>query len=364
MTGQNRVHVLGLGSIGTFAAHSLAEIPELSITLLLHRASLLDSYVRNGSRISLKTIEGDVVSHSKYNFEILREGSWYLPFSTEPATGSMVTEEIENLIVCVKATQTVEALRPLKQRLTRNSTILFLQNGSGMIDDANRQLFVDPQTRPKYIIGVISHGVSLNEPFNITHTGFAATSLGAVLRSSGTDEDALDNGGKDYMLEKLPLVPRFNAKSYSFTDVLQIQLEKLAVNAFCNPLCALNDAKNGFLFTIPDTRKAILSEISNVVRALPELQTVPGVGERFSVGRLEETVNAIINKTFETTCSMVWDLRAGRKTEIQFINGYWSRRGREVGIATPINDSLVEQITHREAQRRQMQQEGECLLTL
>ncbi|KAK9242580.1 ketopantoate reductase PanE/ApbA-domain-containing protein [Lipomyces tetrasporus] len=262
MTRQPRVHVLGLGSIGTFTAHSLAEIPErLSITLLLHHASLLDSYVRNGSRLSLKTREGDVVSHSNYNFEILRDGSWYLPSSAEPPTifRSLVTEQIENLIVSVKATQTVEALRPLKQRLTRNSTILFLQNGSGMIEEANRQLFADPQTRPNYIVGVISHGVSLNAPFNITHTGFAATSLSAVPRSSGTDDGALVKGGDGYLLEKLPLVPRFNAKSYSFTDLLQIQLEKLAVNTFCNSLCALNDTKNGFLFTIPDTRRAILS---------------------------------------------------------------------------------------------------------
>ena len=84
-----------------------------------------------------------------------------------------------------------------------------------------------------------------------------------------------------------------------------------------------------------------------VVRALPELQGVPGVDERFSVERLEDTVDNIITKTAETTCSMVWDLRAGRETEIQFINGYWSRRGREVGVATPINNRLVKQITER-----------------
>jgi 2-dehydropantoate 2-reductase len=84
------------------------------------------------------------------------------------------------------------------------------------------------------------------------------------------------------------------------------------------------------------------------VQALPELHGVRGVKERFSVERLEETVGAIIEKTRETTCSMVWDLRAGRRTEMRFINGYWMRRGREVGVATPVNDGLVRSIEERE----------------
>jgi 2-dehydropantoate 2-reductase len=84
------------------------------------------------------------------------------------------------------------------------------------------------------------------------------------------------------------------------------------LNAFCNPLCALNDSINGFIFNIPETRREILAEISNVVVALPALKHIPGVQERFSVDTLEETVNRVIGKTYNATCSMVWDLRAGR----------------------------------------------------
>lgn len=86
--------------------------------------------------------------------------------------------------------------------------------------------------------------------------------------------------------------------------------------------------------------------------ALPELRDIPGVPERFSVERLEATVHGIIQKTAETTCSMVVDLRRGQKTEIQFINGYWCRRGREVGVPTPINDKLVREILERQGDAR------------
>lgn len=125
---------------------------------------------------------------------------------------------------------------------------------------------------------------------------------------------------------------------------MQVQLEKLAVNAFCNPLCALHDALNGLLFTLRGIRRQILTEVSNVVLRLPELQHIPGVQDRFAVDRLEASVIDILTKNNETTCLMVWDLRAGRETDVRFINGYWVRRGKEVGVPTPVNERLVDEV--------------------
>lgn len=151
-----RVHVLGLGSIGTFAAHSLSEIPHPpSVTLLCHRPSLLDAYRDNGSQISLETREGQQVDYKGHDLEVFRDGHWYSG-AAPTDTGAPETSPIENLIVAVKATQTASALERLRNRLTPQSTILFLQNGCGMIDRVNAQLFPHPTERPKYIVGVIS----------------------------------------------------------------------------------------------------------------------------------------------------------------------------------------------------------------
>lgn len=94
-------------------------------------------------------------------------------------------------------------------------------------------------------------------------------------------------------------------------------------------------------------RRAILTEISEIVLSLPKLKDVPGLKERFSVGRLEQTVHGIIENTANTTCSMVWGLRSERETEIYFINGSWSRMDRMLGVRTPVNDELVEKILER-----------------
>lgn len=346
-----RVHVLGLGSIGTFAAHILADLPgRAPVTLLAHRPSLLDGYMRNGNQISLRTRQGESTTRSGYAFETLRGNEWYQWQQHSQTSHKPVISPIQELILSVKSTQTVAALRSLQHRLTSKSSIMFLQNGAGMIEDVNQHLFPDPEMRPNYITGVISHGVMLNGPFDITHTGVAATSIGLVPRSSSSkagEATGEEPQMSSYLLRELPLISRFNCKSYGWPEILQLQLEKLAVNAVSNPLCALSDTKTDHVFTIPETCQALISEISTVAVALPELHGVPGVAKRFSAEMLGATVMAILDRNRETTCSMVWDMRAGKETEIRYINGYWSRRGRELGIPIPINDELVSRIEAR-----------------
>jgi 2-dehydropantoate 2-reductase len=341
------IHVLGLGGIGTFAAHSIAEIPERpAATLLLHRPTLLDEYVRSGEKLVLFTRKGQT-THTGYNLEVLQDSIWYTTNQDPKAQKIAVSQQhtlspaydtISNLILCVKSTQTVAALSPLLPRLSRSSNVLFLQNGAGMIEDANTHLWPNPATRPNYITGVISHGVELNRAFNVMHTGHAATAIGPVPR----DDDASLSSSP--MLDALPLAPRLNCKTYDWPVILCIQLEKLACNAFSNPLCALADAPTSYLFSIPKTLHTLMAEISSVILALPELQGVEGIEERFSSQALERTVMDIVERNRAGTTSMVWDMRKGRDTEVRYINGYWARRGREVGVQTPLNDELVQRV--------------------
>jgi 2-dehydropantoate 2-reductase len=345
----SQIHILGLGSIGTFAAHTLAEIPQRpAVNLLLHRPSLLDGYIQSEQKLTLTTREGQSIAHAGYGSEVLRESEWYTidPHAYAPDVAgiqeyaqSPIDDTITNLIVCVKSIQTVSALRPLLPRLSRTSNILFLQNGAGMIEDANTHLWPNPRTRPNYITGVISHGITLNKSFDITHTGPASTAIGPVPRE---DDDV--SQPSSHMLDALPLAPRLNCKKYDWPTIFCTQLEKLACNAFSNPLCALADAPTSYLFNIPETLRTLMQEISSIILALPELQGVQGVEERFSAKALEKTVMDIVERNKAGTTSMVWDMRRGRETEVRYINGYWARRGREVGVHTRLNDELVQRI--------------------
>ena len=43
--------------------------------------------------------------------------------------------------------------------------------------------------------------------------------------------------------------------------------------------------------------------------------------------------------------SLLQDVMRGRRTEVEYLNGYVSEQGRQVGIPTPFNDKVVELIT-------------------
>jgi 2-dehydropantoate 2-reductase len=126
-----------------------------------------------------------------------------------------------------------------------------------------------------------------------------------------------------------------------------MQLEKLAVNCIINPLTVLLDARNGsILYNYSFTRvmRLLLSEISVVIRSLPELQAIPNVEQRFDPGRLETMVVGVANNTKDNISSMLADVRAGRQTEVEYINGWIVKKGEEQGLRCMMNYMLMHQV--------------------
>jgi 2-dehydropantoate 2-reductase len=127
--------------------------------------------------------------------------------------------------------------------------------------------------------------------------------------------------------------------------LLREQLLKLAANCVLNPLTALLDVRNG---DIKDNRDLwplhcrLLKEISMVYGKLPELQNLPRDLAHFSVELLETVLWDTINKTARNSSSMREDIRKGRETEIEYINGWIVRRGRELGIDCVVNESITQ----------------------
>ncbi|KAI4123651.1 MAG: hypothetical protein LQ338_005167 [Usnochroma carphineum] len=354
-----RIHILGVGNIGGFVAHSLAGLPHRPpITLLLPSRASCKAWYEQGESVKLTT-NGLLDTKSDFDVEYARP-----PIPLEEAPSAVEGEPsraskspndpqediIHNLIVSVKAFHTVEALRRVAHRLTPRSSILFIQNGMGIVEEINELVFPDPANRPQYLLGVISHGIYRERRFHLVHGGHGTTALAILPRD--TEEFTPDfEPSALYLIRTMTRTPVLAAVGFAPTDLLQLQIEKLAVNAVINPLTALLGCLNGDLLHQPSVSRVVrllLAEISLVIRSLPELQGAPNVKVRFDIKRLEAQVIGIALRTAGNKSSTLQDISNGRLTEIEYITGYLIRRGEEVGIQCVLNFMLMHMIKAKE----------------
>jgi 2-dehydropantoate 2-reductase len=325
-----RVHILGIGNIGRLFAHGLAieDMPPY-ITLLLHRVGLAESWETGGRAIEIIT-NGASSTSSGYEIEVI--GDNY------QGKG----EVIDNLIVATKATNTAAAILAVRSRLGSSSTILFTQNGMGIVDEVSRKVFPDLATRPRYLACVTLHGIYSQGPFTSVHAGFGTVAIGRVASQNAT----VSKDSVQFDLVKAILrAPILNARAVSADELIRLQIEKLVVNAIINPLTVIFNRRNGELVTnskILTLMRLLLRETSDVIRSLPELRNDPTTQQRFSTARLESIVLDVAQRTAKNTSSMLQDVKAGRQTEIDYINGYVVSRGTQVGINCRINRKLVQ----------------------
>lgn len=321
-----RIHILGLGSIGSLIAHSLRGLRNPPpVTLLVHRESLYQEYASRDWKMSLQVGEKGIPQQQHgFDFELIDKSK-------------VAGDAIRNLIVCVKAPATASALEPLKDRITQHSTICFFQNGMGQIDRLNESVFQRPSERPNYLVGIMRHGVYLKSPTEAVLSGLNGCAEIGVMDSK--DPNAAQ-GSSDFLLNHLLQAPTLRCTKLEWADLLQAQLLKLATNCVLNPLTALLNVRNGDIKSNPMAQplfRSLLNEISMVFRNLPELQDLSDDPSRFSASKLENIMLDTVDKTAGNSSSMREDILKGRATEIEYMNGWIVKRGQELGIECPAN---------------------------
>ncbi|KAL9086763.1 MAG: hypothetical protein Q9159_003982 [Coniocarpon cinnabarinum] len=368
------IYILGTGSIGKFVAHSLMSSPAPPpVTLLFHKSSYLYDFRKPENRSMLHlTTHGTPNATGPFASELVlpeRKPDRHGMTNLLDLTGRRQTEKrfpdatsdvvIEHLVITTKAHQTVKSLLPLRHRLTRDSTLLFLQNGCGTVEEVNRYVFPYPEDRPNYLVGINSHGVHGTGATSAVHAGHGVIYMGFLPRDHWTPENESNasspragaaDGDKHlpdtarYLLRSFTHLPVLAAMTVPPSTLILHQLDKLAVNCVVNPLTVLLDAPNGSILknsNISRTMRLLLFEISAIFRRLPEVQGLPNVDVRFSPDRLEDLVVGVAKKTSANISSMLQDVRRGAETEIEYLNGWVVRRGESVGVKAVVNYSMV-----------------------
>ncbi|MCZ8344123.1 MAG: ketopantoate reductase family protein [Leptospira sp.] len=136
---------------------------------------------------------------------------------------------------------------------------------------------------------------------------------------------------------------------------------KLGINCIINGLAASKYQSLGPLFLDRKNRFLAIHLLTEVQMIMDKLQireeVVPGSISirKLSHGKaglptlLKHLVLIFLGlKYFQIRTSMVQDLDKQIKTEISYINGYVVKSGRELGIPTPYNQAILEQVEARE----------------
>jgi 2-dehydropantoate 2-reductase len=349
-----RIYVLGIGNIGRLFAHSLARLTNPPpITLVLHRAELLAKWQEAGEEIEIIT-DGVSSRFGGLEVEVARPAG-----ASSPSSAPASTEEpiIKHLIVTTKATQTLTALAAIQHRLTAESTVLFTQNGMGIIEEVTARLFPKLEERPQFLSSVVFHGIHSLGAFTSVHAGIGFISIGDTRLDSPTRSFIpVPPAQSSYLLDHVLAAPAIHASAVSSEELLVVQLEKLVVNVALNPLTALFRVRNGELFShtcLTGLIGVVIRETSQVILALPEFISLDLDGKRSSIRKrfTEDALGVMVKEkalmTGGNRSSMLQDVDAGRETEIQFINGWVVRRGRQLGVDISTNERVVDLVQRR-----------------
>jgi 2-dehydropantoate 2-reductase len=227
--------------------------------------------------------------------------------------------DVDYTFIWVKSYNTTDALRSIAPAIGKESFIVTLQNGLG-----NAERIAESFGAEKVIAGVTSHGATCLAPGDIFHAGIGETVIGSF---SGEPCEGVLRCAK--LLNEAGIQTRVSE------DIRSEIWGKLIVNAAINPITAITGMRNGGLIQYAETRKVMEMVVKEGVEVATKLNiSLPypdPVGKVMDVCRL----------TAKNISSMLQDVMAGRRTEIDFINGAITRVGREIGVPTPVNETLT-----------------------
>ena len=301
-----RVCVVGCGAVGSLFAANLAQLDDVEVWAYDVSQAHVDAINANGLRL---TGAGDVVGH---------------PRATSDAAA---LPPCDFGIVATKAMHTEGAITATAHVFT-DGAVATVQNGVG-----NEEVVAWHVAR--VIRGTTFPAGKILEPGVVQWDVKGGTTLGPFEpRPARTDEierlaDACTRGG-------MPTA--------AVADARPAQWRKVIFNASTNPVGALTGLTHGRVCERPDLR-AIVSALVDEGKAVAAAQGITLDADP------EELIDhaAKPEVAFGHKASMLQDVEARRATEIDFLNGGIARFGRELGVATPLNDAITSFIKGLEA---------------
>ncbi|UQX87408.1 2-dehydropantoate 2-reductase [Jatrophihabitans telluris] len=296
MTETVRVAVLGCGAIGSLYAAHLARVPGVEVWAVDPWHEHMAAIAADGLRVT---------GHAEFVAPVHA--------LTDPAA----LPRCDLAVVATKSLHTAAAVRAAQGALS-NAAAVSVQNGVG--NEETIAEFV-----PRVIRGSIVTAGHIPEPGTVRYDAPGDSWFGPFEPSPA---------GEDEITLLASLLSDGGLRTFAVPDARGPQWTKVVFNAATSPLSALTGLSVGQVCTHPELR-------TQVERLVAEGLAVCEAAGITLVRDPLESVQEAIDEAFWHKPSMLQDVMARRRTEIDVLNGGIAAEGRRVGVTTPGHDAMV-----------------------
>ena len=236
----------------------------------------------------------------------------------EAALSSEGLEEMDLVILFVKAMDSRSALKGNQRLIGPETYVLSLQNGAG--HDAVMQEFVAPN---RIVIGTTQHNSSIVEPGVVHHGGEGKTYIGSI------------SGDVPGLTSIADTFNRCGIETEVSENIQRKIWEKLFVNVSASALTAILQVKLGFLIR----SEHAWSLTRQLIREAVAVANGDGMG--FEEENIIDGVHKLLDQSRDGYTSIYADIRDGRKTEVDTISGAVVAASKRNRVPAPSHEFVV-----------------------
>ena len=303
-----RIGIVGAGAMGSIFAARLAQ-GDNDVALLDVAAPLVDRINADGVTI----VRGD------------ESNATQVRATTDPSEIGPVDLAVF-FVKCYHTAAAAELARPL---VGPDTTVASLQNGWG-----NGDVLAAVYPPDQIVVGVTYNSGLVVEPGVVMHPVDQPTVVGSFGEGDGS------RAGR--------LAATLGSAGLAASVASPVRPEiwkKLILNAATLPTAALTGMNAGAL-AADDHMRELVADIAREATGVARALDYP-----IDADERVEAILALLGRAGPTKASMLQDFEAGRRTEIDVINGAVVRAGDEQGVAVPLNRTLFRLVKGWEAQR-------------
>lgn len=299
------IAIVGAGALGCYFAARLAEAG--------HDVAVIDI-----DRARLETISSKGI--------LVRDERGVRTVAVHAATADGFQGPVDLVMLFTKGMHSAAAVESVAHLARPGTLAVTLQNGLG-----NAEIMAETFSADSILVGMTDVPADLESANAVSSKGASETALGALRPQGASKVEAVAD-----------VLRQAGFAVDTASDVHTRIWEKVSFNAAMNAVSMITGQPNGGMDSEAGRRllAAVASEAMRVATAL---------GIEVNAARVQAKIaNALVEHAAHRP-SMLQDFSAGRKTEIESINGAVVRAGESAGVPSPINATLADLVRMMQA---------------